>query len=608
MTEHLIIGLALVLVLGIIAQWTAWRLKLPAILLLLCVGIVAGPVMGIIKPDELLASTFFPIVSISVAVILFEGGLSLRISELREIGHIVRNLVTIGILVTWLLVSLSAWLLLGYSLSLAILQGAILIVTGPTVIIPLLRQVRPSGQVGSILKWEGIVNDPIGAMLAILVFEVIIGSGTKSGFGVAVMVILKTLLFGGLVGIIGALILYLLLKKHLIPDFLQNPMSLMIVVSVFAVANIFQNESGLLAVTVMGVALANQRTVRVRHIIEFKENLRVILLSFLFVILAARLKVTDLEHVHAGSILFLVLLILLVRPAAVYLSTLKSHLNWKEKLFLSGMAPRGIVAAAVSALFAYQLTARGLSRAELLIPYTFIIIIGTVVFYSLIAAPLAHRLGLAKPVPRGVLILGAHEWGRKIGIALKNLGFKVILADTNWDNITQSRLAGLETYYGNVLAEYAIDDINLDGIGRLLALTPNDEINSLAVLRFAEIFGRSEVYQLPARSERMHRDHEMSVQLSGRILFDNKLTFSQMAGLFEQGADLKTTNLTREYDFNDYRRNQHGLSIPLFLITSSDELRIFSVDNPPEPVPGQKIISLNKPVYERRDLKSKTKE
>lgn len=593
MTEHLIIGLALVLVLGIIAQWTAWRLKLPAILLLLCVGIIAGPVLHIIQPDNLLGTTFFPIVSISVAVILFEGGLSLRIGELREIGNIVRNLVTVGILATWLFASLAAWLLLEFSLSLAILQGAILIVTGPTVIIPLLRQVRPSGQVGSILKWEGIVNDPIGAMMAILVFEVIIGSGTKSGFGVAVMVILKALFSGGIVGITGALLLFFLLRKHLIPDFLQNPMSLMIVISVFAVSNLLQNESGLLAVTVMGVALANQRSVRVKHIIEFKENLRVILLSFLFVILAARLKVSDLDHVHTGSILFLAILILVVRPAAVYLSTLKSHLTWKEKLFLSGMAPRGIVAAAVSALFAYQLTAHGLSNAELLIPYTFIVIIGTVVFYSLLAAPLARRLGLAKPVPRGVLILGAHEWGRKIGVALKNLGFKVMLADTNWENITQSRLLGLETYYGNILAEYAISDMNLDGIGRLLAITPNDEINSLAVLRFAEIFGRSEVYQLPVRTEPIHRDHEMPVHLSGRILFDNKLTYAQMNELFRKGAEIKTTNLTREYDYNDFRRNQHGLSIPLFLITSSDELRIFSVDNPPEPAAGQKIISLN---------------
>lgn len=592
MTEHLIIGLALVLVLGIAAQWAAWRLKLPAILLLLCVGIAAGPVTGLIKPDTLLGTTFFPIVSISVAIILFEGGLSLRIDELREIGMVVSNLITVGILITWIIASFFAWLLLGFTVPLAILQGAILIVTGPTVILPLLRQVRPSGQVGSILKWEGIVNDPIGAMMAILVFEVIIGSGVKSGFGVVLTVILKTLFFGGSTGILGASLLYILLKKHLIPDFLQNPMSLMIVVSVFALSNFFQNESGLLGVTVMGMALANQRPVKVKHIIEFKENLRVILLSFLFVILAARLKITDLEHVHAGSVLFLLILIVIVRPLMVYISTLRSQLSWKEKLFISGMAPRGIVAAAVSALFAYQLTARGLTRAELLVPYTFIVIIGTVIFYSIIAAPLARRLGLAKPVPFGVLILGAHEWGRKIGSTLTKLGFKVILTDTNRENIMLARLEGLETYYGNILAEYAINDINLDGIGHLIALTPNDEINSLAMIRFSEIFGRSEVYQLPVATERVHHEREIPDYLSGRILFDEKLNFQKLSALFQQGAELKTTNLTKEYTFNDYRRNQQGLSIPLFLITASDEIRIFSVDDPPEPVPGQKIVSL----------------
>ncbi|HKJ33716.1 MAG TPA: cation:proton antiporter [Balneolales bacterium] len=595
MTESLVLGIVLIIFFGIAAQWLAWKFKIPAILLLLLVGIVAGPVTGIIEPDHLFGDLLFPIISLSVAVILFEGGLSLRFSELKNIGDVVRNLITIGVIVTWVLSSIGAYYFLKFDLSLSILLGAIFIVTGPTVIIPLLRQVRPSGEVGSVLKWEGIVNDPIGAGIAVLVFEVIIIDGGQSGIGVAVWGTFKTIFFGGLIGIAGAVIIYYMLKKHLIPDFLHNPISLMMVVSVFEASNLFQQESGLIAVTVMGVALANQRDVHVKHIIEFKENLRVILISLLFIILASRLTLQDIEHISWGSIGFLFFLILVVRPATVYLSTINSKLNWRERLFLVGMAPRGIVAAAVSSLFAFQLVNRGYSTAELMIPYTFVVIIGTVTIYGLAASPLARWLGVAKPVPRGFLVLGAHEWGQKIGQILQKQGVKVVLADTNWKNISEARLNGLPTYYGNVLDEFALDELNLDGIGHLLAMTSNDEVNSLAVLRFADIFGRSNVFQLAPAAEHPDKEREITGYLSGRILFDKRLTFVNLSSLFDDSAVLKTTNLTKEFDFKAFRSKQNGEAIPLFSVTANGEIKTFAIDNPPEPVPGQKIISLKIP-------------
>ncbi|HKJ44294.1 MAG TPA: sodium:proton antiporter [Balneolales bacterium] len=595
MTENLLLGLVLIIFLGIASQWIAWRFKIPAILLLLLAGIAAGPVTGIINPDHLFGDLLFPIISLSVAVILFEGGLSLRFSELKNIGDVVRNLITVGVIVTWVLGSVGAYYFLHFDISLSVLLGAIFIVTGPTVIIPLLRQVRPSGEVGSVLKWEGIVNDPIGAGIAVLVFEMILVGGFRSGIGVAALGAFKTLFFGGAIGIIGALILYFMLKKHLIPDFLHNPISLMMVVSIFEASNLFQQESGLFAVTVMGVALANQRDVHVKHIIEFKENLRVILISLLFIILASRLTVQDIQHISWGSIGFLVFLILIVRPATVYLSTIGSTLNWRERLFLVGMAPRGIVAAAVSSLFSFQLVAQGHAEAEFMIPYTFVVIIGTVAIYGLTASPLARLLGVAKPIPRGFLILGAHEWSQKIGLELQKQGVKVLLADTNWKNISDARLNGLQTYYGNVLDEFALDEMNLDGIGHFLAMTSNDEVNSLSVLRFVEIFGRSQVFQLSPASERPNKNRDITGHLSGRILFDKRLTYVNLTELFEKGATLKTTNLTKEYNYDTFRSSQDGLTIPLFVVNTTGEIKVFALDNPPEPTTGQKIISLSIP-------------
>lgn len=592
MTESVIFGIVLIIFFGISAQWVAWRFKIPAILLLLLTGIVAGPVTDLIQPDQLFGTLLFPIISLSVAVILFEGGLSLRFSELKNITDVVRNLVTIGVIITWVLSSVGAYFFLNFSIQLSILLGAILIVTGPTVIIPLLRQVRPSGEVGSILKWEGIVNDPIGAGIAVLVFEMILADGTRSGLGIAVLGGLKTLFFGAVIGIAGALIIYYMLKKHLIPDFLHNPVTLMMVVSVFEASNLFQQESGLFAVTVMGVALANQRDVHVKHIIEFKENLRVILISILFIILASRLTLHDITHISWGSIGFLIFLILIVRPVTVFLSSIGSKLNWRERLFLVGMAPRGIVAAAVSSLFAFQLVANGYSSAELMIPYTFVVIIGTVSIYGLAASPLAKLLGVAKPVPRGFLILGAHNWNQKIALELQKQGVKVLLADINWKHISDARLNGLHTYYGNVLDEYALDEIDLDGIGHLLAMTSNDEVNSLAVLRFMDIFGRSNVFQLPPIAEHPTKEREITAHLSGRILFDKKLNFLSLTELFENEAIIKTTNITKDFTYDDYKSQENGHLYPLFLVTQSGDLKVFALDNPPEPSAGQKIISL----------------
>jgi NhaP-type Na+/H+ or K+/H+ antiporter len=553
MPEHLLIGLATIVVLGVLAQWIAWRVHLPAILLLLVFGFAAGPGLGLLDPDELFGDLLFPLVSASVAIILFEGGLSLKIAELRKVGRVVRNLTTIAILITWVLAALGAYYIVGFDLEPAVLLGAILVVSGPTVIIPLLRQIRPTGRVGSIIKWEGIVNDPIGAILAVLVFEALLHGGMREGSTLALLGVAKAAVFGGFIGFAAAMIVVLLLRRYLIPDFLQNPVTLMLVLIGYAASNAIQPESGLLAVTVMGVVLANQKYVSVHHIVEFKETLRVLLISSIFVILAARVTSDQMALFNATNWIFVGFLILIVRPAAVWLSTFTNKINWRERLFLSWMAPRGIVAAAVVSVFAIRLAESGYPGCDRLVPLTFQVIIGTVAVYGLTAPWLARRLKLALPNPQGVLFAGAQPWGQEMARVLREEGFAVALVDSNWSNIADARSAGCRAYYDNILSESLLAEIQLDGIGRLLALTPNDEVNSLAALRFADILGRSEVYQLPPLSKRSEsRDHLMPLHLRGRHLFSGEATFEHLQTRFDSGAVVKKTSITEEFPYSKF--------------------------------------------------------
>ncbi|MEE8043966.1 MAG: cation:proton antiporter [Thermodesulfobacteriota bacterium] len=594
MSEHLLVGLAAIIVLGIGAQWLAWRISLPAILLLLIFGFIAGPVTGLINPNQLFGNLLLPLVSVTVAIILFEGGLSLKFSEVREVTAVIRNLVTVGVLVSWVLTSLASYLIFGLGLQISILLGAVLVVTGPTVIIPLLRHVRPSGRVGSILKWEGIIIDPIGAVLAVLVFEVIISVGLEKATTQVVVSIFKTLVIGTVLGLAGAKLVIVILKRHWVPDFLQNPVSLMIVVFVFVCSNVIQVESGLLSVTLMGIALANQKWVSIKHIVEFKENLRVLFISSLFIILASRLTIDELSYVlNFKGFIFLVLMILVVRPLSIFISTYFTDLNLKEKLFLSWMAPRGIVAAAVASVFALRLAEAGYEQAERIIDITFLVITGTVAIYGLTAFKVARRLGLAKPNPQGLLIVGAHTWARSIAKFLHENGFQVSLVDSNWANVSAARQEGLQAYYENILLEDISEDIELDGIGKLIALTRNDEVNSLAALHFIEDFGRSQVYQLPKLSKFSAKSEESIPQhLRGRLLFGAEATFSYLDSKFASGASLKKTPLTDEFNYDSFQSLYGEKALPLFLIKENGELVVMALDNTPTPLPGQSLISL----------------
>lgn len=595
--EHssaVLVFVASVLILGVGAQWLSWRLRFPSILLLLFAGFLAG-YLGWIEPKTMLGERLlFPLVSLAVAVILFEGGLTLRLRELEIIGVALRNLLTFGAVLTWVLISLAAVWLLDLPAGTAWLLGAILTVTGPTVITPLLKHVRPRGRVGNIARWEGIIIDPIGATLAVLVFEVssrVHAPTLASAIGDATLIISTTLLVGGALGLFGAALLVVLLYRYWIPDTLHNPVVLMVLTAVFTLANTIQQESGLLAVTVMGIALANQSFVPIRHILAFKEGISVILIGSLFILLAANIHYEQMLAVlNVQSLLFVAALMLVVRPLAVFAATLGSNLSNGERLFLAWLAPRGIVAASVSSVFALRLGHAG----EQLAPLVFLVIVATVLIYGLTALPLARWLHLAVADPQGVLIASAHPGARAIAHALHSLQVPVRLVDTNLENVIAAKLEGLPCQYGSILSTNLLDKMDMSEIGRFLALTANDEVNSLACLHLGELFGRKEVYQLATTPKGNGTSATQITRdvVHGRLLFAADATFEQLDRRFEAGETVNKTPLTKEFDFEKFRALYGSEALPLFLVGPTGKLTVLTADTRIKPQPEQILLSL----------------
>jgi NhaP-type Na+/H+ or K+/H+ antiporter len=539
-------------------QWLAWRLRLPAILFLLIAGILAGPLLGLLDPQALFGDLLFPLVSMAVALILFEGSLTLHLSEWREIGTVVRRMVTIGALATWAVIAVSTHYLLGFSWEMALLLGTLTLVTGPTVIVPMLRVVRPKASIANILRWEGIVIDPIGALLAVVVYSFIItssdGNGWRSGIGTFAGVIAC----GSLTGIAAGWGLGSVLRRHWLPDYLHNLAVLATVLGAFIASNQVMHESGLLAVTLMGMWLANMKGVDVRHILHFKENLSVLLISGLFILLAARLDLNALLALGPPVLVLLAIIQFVARPLNVVLSTYGSSLNWRERALLAWISPRGIVAAAVSAIFAIRLGELGYEGAELLVPITFAVIIGTVVLQSATARPLAKLLKVAEPAPSGFLIVGANPVARALGIALQDLGNRVLLCDSSWENISAARMKKLPTYFGNPSSQDAEAHLDLVGLGHLLAVSPSSELNALTCMHFRHDFDASRRFTLPSGTESRRSDkHRSRDAVRGRPLGSQTLSFPQFASRLSKGAEIRTTTLTKTFDWPAYQ-TLHG--------------------------------------------------
>lgn len=590
-----LVYLTLILSLGVAAQWIAWRFKLPSILLLLVFGFALGQISGVRIDDFLAAgdghsSPLLSAVGLFVAIILFEGGLTLKFREFKESGLPILRLCTFAVAFSCGLTTAFMVFALGYDIRLAALIGSILTVTGPTVIAPLLRHVNPTRKIASIVRWEGIVVDPIGAILAVLVFKIAIAGD----FAAAQAEIWQALGLMFAVGIIGALVLAkaveLLLKHHLVPDYLQPVFLLSVVALAFTGSNMLEKEAGLLTVTVLGIALANQRSVSVRHILEFKENLRILIISLLFIVLSGRISTEELGGAFTKGICLLAFLILIGRPVSVYASLLFSkRSNMKERTFLAFLAPRGIVAAAITSVFALEfeqaaihgtfgenLSPLILEQSRELVALVFLIIVGTVSIYGLAASPLARRLGLAAKNISGVLFAGADPWARALGKILHEDGHRVLLLDTNYGNVSAAKMLGLEAMRANILSEFAEEELDLNGICTLVAGTPNDDVNSMAAQRFNHQFGRVGVWQLASEDRENHHRKSTSDEIRAQYPFSTQPNHAQLAKIVAEGGQMKKSQMTEKFDFEKFKET-YPSAIVMF-IADSRGLRPMSDD------------------------------
>jgi len=508
--------LAGLIILGIIAQWVAWRMKLPAILPLILIGLLVGPLSTlytedgskIIEPVWNGTKGLFPgdglyyFVSLAIAVILFEGGLTLKRSEIRNVGPVITKLITVGTLVTFLLGGVAAHYIFELSWKISFLFSALIIVTGPTVITPILRNIPLKKDVSAVLKWEGILIDPIGALVAVLVFEFIsVGEGqayTKT----ALIEFGKILLFGCTFGFTFAHGLAFVIKRNLVPHYLLNVVSLSVVLLVFVESDIFAHESGLLAVVVMGMVLGNMNLPNLKELLYFKESLSVLLISILFILLAANINIEDMELIYnwKTAILFIVI-VFVIRPLAVFLSTRGSSLRFNEKLFIGWVGPRGIVAAGIASLFGSKLVDKGEAGAEYITPLVFMVVLGTVLLNATTARYVARWVGVFLKHSEGILIVGASKISRLIGAYLKKNDKHVVLIDSNHSNIDKAKKIGIEAQVADIFSDTLTDNIELNDMGYLLAITGNAEINRMATEKLGSQFGEHGTFRVLSQDE-----------------------------------------------------------------------------------------------------------
>jgi NhaP-type Na+/H+ or K+/H+ antiporter len=590
MVEHITGMLALIGVLSLLCQWIGWKLRLPAILPLLVCGLVLGPALGVLDPDAIFGDLLFPIISLGVAVILFEGALTLNFKEIKEHGRMVTHLVTIGAFITWACIAPAAHFLLGFEWSIAMLFGALVVVTGPTVIVPMLRTVQPKSNLASILRWEGIVIDPIGALLAVLVFEYIAVTADPTSHVLYALGLTLSIGFG--LGAITGYLTGLAIRNNLFPHYLRNTAVLTIVLGIFVASNILQEESGLLTVTVMGIWLANMRGVDIAEILEFKETLTVLLISALFILLAARLDSSAMLDLGFGGLGVLLVVMFIARPLSIWISGLGTNVSSKDKWFLSWVAPRGIVAAAISSLFAIKLEEVGLEGANSIVPLVFLIIIGTVVIQSLTAGRWAKFLGVKEGSNEGLLIFGASQFSRELASILISKNIKVLLTDNNWDSISKARMQNIPVYFGNPASEHASNYMDLSGIGRVLVMSPYRQLNPLVTFHFQDVLGIEKVYGLNNVDVASAR-HQLSESYLKRLsLFGENISYAKIATLMAKGAIIKVTTITENFTFERFKKRYGESALPLLYITKDGEVSIVAGAGTTKFPLGIELISL----------------
>ena len=594
--------------LGIGAQWIAWRTNWPAIVLMLAAGFLAGPILGLFDPEETFGSLLEPMIGIGVALILFEGGLSLSFRELQHSGSAVWRLATIGVAVGWALGAVTGYYVAGLVWPVAILFGGILVVTGPTAVLPLLRQANVQTRPASILKWEAIVNDPTGALCAVIAYEYFRKVAESPGASLFEVVppLIVAAVISGLIGYAAAWIISYLFPRGAVPEYLKVPVLFSLVIAVFVVCNMIEHEAGLVAVTVMGVALANMDVSSLRSIHPFKENIAVLLVSGIFILLSASLSYDDLQYLNWRFGAFLLALLFFVRPATVLISLLGSPLPWNERLFLAWIAPRGIVLVAISGLFALRLSELGYGDGNVLIGLSFAVVVATIVAHGFTVDLVAKLLKVKGTDRPGLIIAGSTPWTIALAKQMHALKTPVMIVDSSWQRLAAARREGLPYYHGEFLNEATEHNLDLNPYQVLVAATDNEAYNALVCNEFAHEIGRDSVYQLGEAVEDDRR--ALPGSLRGRALFESGFGVAEVDQRQKEGWVFRRTKLTEEFTIDDAREKLGDKANMLLLLRENGTMRFFTHAARPEPRPGDIVITYTPQHLKRAEAESAKRE
>ena len=592
--EHQLLNvITMVIVLGVAAQWIAWRMRIPAIVLFSIAGLLAGPVFGLVSPSDDFGAVYKPVVALCVAVILFEGGLQLRWHEFREAASGVKRLVTIGAVFAFALGSLAAHGIGDLSWPTSLLFGAITVVTGPTVIIPLLRQANLNRRSASYLKWEGIINDPTGALAAVLIFEFFVYAGSGDPIDAVLFGIAKAIGASIVVGFGGAFALGRALQRGKVPEYLMAPVMLASVLAVFTITDGIQKEAGLLSVTVMGMVLGNMQLPALDEMRRFKEYIVMLLVSSVFVLLTADLDPNVLNLLDWKTVLLVVSMLVVVRPLAIFLTTLFTDMNWRDRVLVGWIAPRGIVAAAVAGVFGPQMVDAGYADAEVLVPVIFALVLTTVTVHGFTIGILSRRLGLSAK-GNSVLIVGASPWTTALAEALtKQLSLTVTLVDTSWHRLRDARLAGVNVLYGEILSENVQQSMELNGVSCLLSATSNDAYNALVCRSFAGELEHDRLFQLPmyAADDNTKSKHKtVAKPFMGVMAFADNAQYEELWRRHFQGWKFYKTKITEAYSYDDFIADCPAEYIPIGVLHESGRLEFHAHSAPRKPKPGEQVI------------------
>lgn len=602
------VELAGIIILGILAQWVAWKFKIPAILPLILTGLIVGPFSTLYSIDgnkwiEPLwngkiglfpGESLFNFVSLSIALILFEGGLTLKKDEIRNVGNVIYKLITLGAFITMVTAGIAVHFVIGLDWQLSFLFSSLIIVTGPTVITPILRNLPLKKDISTILKWEGILIDPIGALVAVLVFEFITVGEHGSQYTKETLIEFgKIIIIGSSIGFTSAYAFALALRQKWIPHYLLNVISLALVLSVFVMANLFAHESGLLAVVIMGMVLGNMKLPGLKDVLYFKETISILLISILFILLSANIDLSDLELIYNwNSLILFAIVVLIVRPLGVFLSSSKSGLSVNEKIFISWVGPRGIVAAGIASLFGLKLTMQGVENANYITPLVFMIVLGTVLLNSTTAKAMAKLTKVYLKKSEGILIVGASKPSRLIAAYLKDNDRRVVLIDSNKTSISNAHNEGLEAIECDIYSDQILEDIELSDIGYLLALTGSRTINEYALNKFKTVFGEEGSFRLIS-SEEM-KDPNTNLEEGLFSPSDDFLNISEVVRDYPQINEIAITSAEHYKEVLEATRKEVK-SIPLFIKDVNNQINIIpATDVDMEVGAGFKLMYLGK--------------